>query len=112
MEMPWVNTKYLYQLVLGRLMTAEYRTRLIDPPSCLQNTCISLIDKKTNPLILLFDMAHKPNLGFRVPKYEKMRAAIRRPKGFLRPSLVHKDAKSYSRTKTKQNLQKQLKEES
>ncbi len=93
-------------------MTAEYRTRLIDPPSCLLITCISLIDKVSNHLILLFDMAKKPNLGFRVPKYEKMRAAIRRPKGFLRPSLVHKDEKLYSRAKSKQNLKKQLKEES
>jgi len=57
-------------------------------------------------------MAKKPNLGFRVPKYAKMRAAVRRPKGFLRPTLVHKDAKSYSRTKSKQNFKKQLKEES
>jgi len=56
-------------------------------------------------------MAHKPNLGFRVPKIEKMKAAIRRPKGFLRPSLVHKDAKSYSRTKAKQYFHKQLKQE-
>jgi hypothetical protein len=57
-------------------------------------------------------MAKKPNLGFRVPKIEKMRAIIKRPKGFLRPPLVHKDAKSYSRTKAKQYFQKQLKQES
>ncbi|MDH5187109.1 MAG: hypothetical protein ACETVX_03170 [bacterium] len=57
-------------------------------------------------------MAKKPNLGFRVPKIEKMRAVIRRPKGFLRPSLVHKDAKQYSRKKTKRNFQRTLKEES
>jgi hypothetical protein len=54
-------------------------------------------------------MAKKPNLNFRVPKFQKMRAMIKRPKGFLRPALVHKDAKSYSRTKAKQNFQQQLK---
>jgi len=54
-------------------------------------------------------MAKKPNVGFRVPKIEKLRAMIRRPKGFLRPALVHKDAKSYSRTKAKQYFRQQLK---
>lgn len=57
-------------------------------------------------------MAKKPNLNFRVPKIEKMRAMIKRPKGFLRPSLVHKDEKRYYRPKLKQNLRKEIKEES
>ncbi len=55
-------------------------------------------------------MAKKPNLGFRVPKIEKMRAMIKRPKGFLRPSLIHKDEKKYFRPKARQNFKKELKE--
>jgi hypothetical protein len=57
-------------------------------------------------------MAKKPNLNFRVPKIEKMRAIIRRPKGFLRASLAHKDEKKYYRPRAKQILQKEIKEES
>lgn len=53
-------------------------------------------------------MAKKPNLCFRVPKIEKMRAMIKRPKGFLRPALIHKDKKKYCRPKVKQNLKNEL----
>ncbi|MEO0092715.1 MAG: hypothetical protein ABIK93_02840 [candidate division WOR-3 bacterium] len=56
-------------------------------------------------------MAKKPNLGFRVPKIEKMRALKKRPKGFLRPTLVHRDEKRYYRPKAKQNFQQAIEEE-
>jgi hypothetical protein len=52
-------------------------------------------------------MAKQRTHGFRVGKIEIIKTFARRPKGFYRPDLAHKDAKKYDRRKARVELRKQ-----
>lgn len=57
-------------------------------------------------------MAKEKARNLRVGKIEVVKSITRRPKGLFRPDQVHKDGKSYDRTRAKRQLRKSLKEDS
>jgi hypothetical protein len=53
-------------------------------------------------------MAQAQKLNFRIPKEERVKIIARRPKGFLRPTQVHKVRKRYDRRRARAELHRIL----